>query len=148
MLAAMRRPYSVVSYVELVNRIHRAMPHASIGSDMITGFPGETDDDVDASCTVLSDLPLSHLHVFPYSDRPGTRATSLADKVDGVVIRERGRRVRAIGEQMVRRFRDSQTGTSRRALTVDDGWWAVTDNYVKVKLDAQRPRNEWVWVTL
>jgi threonylcarbamoyladenosine tRNA methylthiotransferase MtaB len=144
----MRRPYTAAAYVSLVDRIAHAMPHASIGSDIIVGFPGEHDDDVDEMERVLRDLPLSHLHVFPYSDRPGTDATALARKVDGVAIRERGRRIRAIGEEMARRFRQSQAGTSRRALTVDDGWSAVTDNYIKLRLDRQHRRNQWVVVDL
>jgi threonylcarbamoyladenosine tRNA methylthiotransferase MtaB len=147
-LSAMRRPYTAAAYVSLVQRIHRAMPHASIGSDLIVGFPGERDEDVADMEEMLDDLPLSHLHVFPYSDRPGTEATALASKVDGVSIRDRGRRIRAIGDRMSRRFRESQAGTSRRALTVDDGWSAVTDNYIKVRLPAQHARNEWVSVDL
>ena len=147
-LDAMRRPYTAAAYVALVGRIASDMPHASIGSDIIVGFPGETDDDVVEMERVLRDLPLSHLHVFPYSDRPGTDASALADKVGGVAIRERGRRIRAIGEELSRRFRDAQVGTSRRALTVDDGWSAVTDNYVKVRLNQQHVRNEWTVVDL
>ena len=69
-------------------------------------------------------------------------------KVDGAAIRERGREVRAIGHEMARRFRASQVGTTRRALTLDDGWSAVTDNFLKVRLEQQRARNEWVEVTL
>jgi threonylcarbamoyladenosine tRNA methylthiotransferase MtaB len=84
------------------------------------------------------------LHVFPYSDRPGTEASAMQGKVDGATIRERGRRVRAIGQEMASRFRRSQRGTVRRALTVDDGWSAVTDNYLKVKLEAGYPRNTWI----
>jgi threonylcarbamoyladenosine tRNA methylthiotransferase MtaB len=120
------------------------MPQASIGSDVIVGFPGETPAEFDQTVSLLGDLPLTHLHVFPYSDRPGTEASSLQDKVDGVTIRERGQRVRAIGSEMSSRFRRSHTGTVRRALTVDDGWSAVTDNYLKVRLDAQYPRNQWI----
>jgi threonylcarbamoyladenosine tRNA methylthiotransferase MtaB len=148
MLSAMRRPYTVSQYAGLVERIHRHMPHASIGSDIIVGFPGEDASDVDDMCRALAALPLTHLHVFPYSDRPGTEASRMTGKVDGVAIRERGRVVRAIGEQMTRRFRASQIGSTRRALTVDDGWSAVTDNYIKVRLGAQRARNEWVLVDL
>jgi threonylcarbamoyladenosine tRNA methylthiotransferase MtaB len=99
-------------------------------------------------CRMLGDLPLSHLHVFPYSDRPGTEACALPDKVDGAATRDRGRRLRTIGERMAQRFRDSQRGTSRRALIVDDGWSAVTDNYVKVRLEEQRRRNQWIVVDL
>ena len=144
MLRAMRRPYTAAYYAALVGRIVDAMPEASIGSDVIVGFPGETDDHFDESISVLHDLPLTHLHVFPYSDRPGTEASRLHPKVDGPLIRERSRRVREIGAEMSRRFRAAQAGTIRRALVVDDGWSAVTDNYVKVRLEQQAERNTWI----
>ena len=144
----MQRPYGAASYWRLIDRIHRTMPDASIGSDVIVGFPGERDRHFDEMQRMLEELPLSHLHVFPYSDRPGTAASACADKVDGAVIRARGAAVRAIGERMARRFRESQKGSTRRALVVDDGMSAVTDNYVKVRLDAARTRNEWIDVGL
>jgi threonylcarbamoyladenosine tRNA methylthiotransferase MtaB len=146
MLRAMRRPYTVAYYEELVGRIRMLLPDASIGSDIIVGFPGEQEGHVDAMLGVLERLPLTHLHVFPYSDRPGTAASTMQPKVDGRAIRERGRQVRAIGEQMTRRFRQSQAGATRRALTVDDGRSVVTDNYLKLHLEEQRLRNEWVTV--
>jgi threonylcarbamoyladenosine tRNA methylthiotransferase MtaB len=148
MLRAMRRPYTAAYYTALVGRIAALMPHASIGSDVIVGFPGETEAQFAESVTVLRDLPLSHLHVFPYSDRPGTEASALQPKGDGVLIRERGRQIRELGAAMTRRFRAAQAGTVRRALVVDDGWSAVTDNYLKVRLERQTPRNTWVDVTL
>jgi threonylcarbamoyladenosine tRNA methylthiotransferase MtaB len=148
MLRAMRRPYRVADYVRLVDDLHARIPHASIGSDIIVGFPGETDAQFGELCDVLERLPLTHLHVFPYSDRPGTDASTRVPKIDGAVIRARGRQVRAVGERMTRRFRAAQAGSVRRALVVDDGWSAVTDNYVKVRLDVQHPRNTWVPVTL
>ena len=124
------------------------MPHASIGSDIIVGFPGETATQFERSESLLHDLPLSHLHVFPYSDRPGTMASALPDKVDGATIRERGQRIRAIGQEMAARFRRSQAGTMRRALTVDTGLSAVTDNYLKVALTQPLPRNQWIDVRI
>jgi threonylcarbamoyladenosine tRNA methylthiotransferase MtaB len=148
MLQAMRRPYTVAYYRALAGHIAALMPHASIGSDVIVGFPGETDTHFAQSVAVLRDLPLSHLHVFPYSDRPGTAASAMRPKVDGVLIRERARQVRELGVEMTRRFRAAQAGTVRRALVVDDGWSAVTDNYLKVRLERQTPRNTWVDVTL
>jgi len=148
MLRAMRRPYTVAYFAALVGRITALMPHASIGSDVIVGFPGETDTQFAESITALRDLPLSHLHVFPYSDRPGTEASAMQPKVDGVLIRERARQIRELGAQMTRRFRAAQAGTVRRALVVDDGWSAVTDNYLKVRLECQAPRNTWVDVPL
>jgi len=148
MLRAMRRPYTAAYYSALIERIARRMPHASIGSDQIVGFPGETDAQFEESLAVLHTLRLSHLHVFPYSDRPGTEASAIYPKVDGLVIRERARRVREVGAEMARRFRSSLGGTVRRALVVDDGWSAVTDNYVKVRLERQAERNTWVEVPL
>jgi len=147
-LRVMRRPYSVSGYVELVERIASSMPHASIGTDLIVGFPGESELHFESTRTVLSRLPLSHVHVFPYSDRPGTAASARDDKVSGSIIRARGAILRDIGAQLSREFRQRQHGTSRRALTVDDGWSAVTDNYVKVRLPEQQARNEWTVVTL
>jgi threonylcarbamoyladenosine tRNA methylthiotransferase MtaB len=147
-LRRMQRPYTAAGYRRLVERIHDLMPHASIGSDVIVGFPGETAEEFHQTESLLRDAPLSHLHVFPYSDRPGTLATAMGNKVNGTAIRERGQRVRGLGHEMSLRFRRSQAGTSRRALTVDDGWSAVTDNYLKVRLGQQYPRNEWVDVRI
>lgn len=148
MLRAMRRPYTAAYYSDLVHRINGLMPHASIGSDLIVGFPGETEDAFEESLTRVTQLPLSHVHVFPYSDRPGTEASRLHPKVDGMTIRDRARRLREAGAGMTRRFRHAQHGTVRRALVVDDGWSAVTDNYLKVRLDEQRERNSWLEVEL
>jgi threonylcarbamoyladenosine tRNA methylthiotransferase MtaB len=143
-LRRMRRPYTADAYRQLVERIRTVMPHASIGSDVIVGFPGETANEFDQTESLLSDLPLTHLHVFPYSDRPGTDATAMDDKVNGAAIRERGQRLRAIGHEMAMRFRQWQLGTVRRALTVDDGLSAVTDNFLKVRLAEMVPRNQWI----
>jgi threonylcarbamoyladenosine tRNA methylthiotransferase MtaB len=143
-LRAMRRPYSVAYYRALIRRIHDLMPHASIGSDIIVGFPGEQPQHFEEMCHVLRDLPLSHLHVFPYSDRPGTAAEALRPKVDGRDVRERARQVREIGARMSAAFRARHRGRRRRALVVDDGWSAVTDNYLKVRLDEHHERNTWI----
>lgn len=148
MLRAMRRPYTAGYYQALVTRINSLMPHASIGSDLIVGFPGEGDACFEQSLSLVRDLPLSHLHVFPYSDRPGTEASAMHPKIDGTVIRDRARQLRDAGAALARRFRDAQQGRRRRALVVDDGWSAVTDNYVKVHLERQAERNTWVDVTL
>jgi threonylcarbamoyladenosine tRNA methylthiotransferase MtaB len=142
----MRRPYTAAYFCSLVNRIRHRLPAAAIGSDIIVGFPGETPGQFERMRRILEDLPLTHLHVFPYSDRPGTEASRLQPKVDGREIRERARSIRAIGEGMARKFRHSQVGRTVRALTVDDGQSVVTGNYLKLKLDERRQRNEWVRV--
>jgi threonylcarbamoyladenosine tRNA methylthiotransferase MtaB len=148
MLAAMRRPYTVEYYASLVDDIRALMPHASIGSDVIVGFPGETDGDLDELAAYLERSPLTHVHVFPYSDRPGTEATALAPKVPGAVIRERARHIRDVARRLTERFQASQVGTTHRALTLDDGSVAVTGNYLRVRIPRGRARNEWVRVRL
>ena len=147
-LAAMRRPYTIDYYASLVDDIRARIPNASIGSDIIVGFPGETDEDFEQLASYLERSPLTHIHAFPYSDRPGTAATAMTGKVNGVVVRERGRRIREIGRALTARFRDSQVGTTHRALTLEDGTLVVTGNYLKVRIPAGRSRNEWVQVTL
>jgi len=145
-LSAMRRPYTFEYYRSLVDDIRSAIPGASIGSDIIVGFPGESDDDFEAMLGYLESSPLTHLHVFPYSDRPGTPAAAMSDKVDGAVIRERARRVREAGHVLSSRFRVSQLGTVHRALTIEDGTLAVTGNYLKVRIPRGHGRNEWIEV--
>jgi threonylcarbamoyladenosine tRNA methylthiotransferase MtaB len=144
MLRAMGRPYTAASYESLILGIVERMPDACIGTDVIAGFPGETHAQADTLAKRLERLPLSYLHVFSYSDRPGTEASAMAGKIDGPTIRTRGARLRAIGEKLAGSFRASQVGTVRRALVVDDGTSVVTDNYLKLAIDQARTRNEWV----
>jgi threonylcarbamoyladenosine tRNA methylthiotransferase MtaB len=147
-LLAMRRPYTIEQYAALVDGIRARIPNASIGSDIIVGFPSETDADFEQLCGYLERSPLTHLHVFPYSDRPGTVASTMRDKVPGAVVRERGRRIRDIGQQLTTRFRESQAGTTHRALTLEGGAVAVTGNYLKVHIPPGRRRNEWIHVRI
>jgi threonylcarbamoyladenosine tRNA methylthiotransferase MtaB len=144
LLAAMRRPYTIEFYRDLVDRIRTLIPHASIGSDIIVGFPGETDSDFECLADYLEQSPLTHLHVFPYSDRPGTPAAALPNKVHGSIVRERANRLRSISQKLSSRFRQSQIGTVSRALTLDDGSVAVTGNYLKLRIPPGRVRNEWI----
>jgi threonylcarbamoyladenosine tRNA methylthiotransferase MtaB len=148
MLAAMRRPYTLAYYADLVDSIRARIPGASIGSDVIVGFPGETDEDVDELCGYLERSPLTHLHVFPYSDRPGTAASAMSGKIHGAAVRERAARVRAGGHRLTVKFRESQRGAIHRALTLEDGSLAVTGNYLKVRIPPGHARNEWVRVRI
>jgi threonylcarbamoyladenosine tRNA methylthiotransferase MtaB len=145
-LAAMRRPYTIEFYASLVDHVRARIPNVSLGTDIIVGFPGETDDDFDQLASYLERSPLTHVHVFPYSDRPGTEAAAMSRKVPGAIVRERGRRVREIGQRLTARFRASQVGTVHRALTLEDGSLVVTGNYLKLRVPAEHPRNEWVRV--
>jgi threonylcarbamoyladenosine tRNA methylthiotransferase MtaB len=148
MLEAMRRPYTIEYYRALVDAIRSRIPRASIGSDIIVGFPGETDDDFGELSSYLLSSPLTHVHVFPYSDRPGTRASTRRDKVPGAIVRERARVVRDIGQRLAASFRASQVGSVHRGLTLEDGSLVVTVNYLKVRIPPGRIRNEWVDVRI
>jgi threonylcarbamoyladenosine tRNA methylthiotransferase MtaB len=148
MLKAMRRPYSIEQYSATVSDIRARMPNAAVGSDVIVGFPGETDEDFEQLAAYLASSPLTHLHVFPYSDRPGTEASKLGGRVPGLLVRERARVVRNISRDLNRRFHDSQVGLTHRALTIEDGSLAVTGNYLKARIAPGRPRNEWVRIRL
>lgn len=148
MLAAMRRPYSAAQYAALACDVRRRLPDAAIGSDVIAGFPGESDADAEVLVEYLESSPLSHLHVFPYSDRPGTEAEAMPGKVHGSVVKARAERVRATSRRLAARFRASQIGRVRPALTLEDGRIAVTDNYLRVALPPGHARNEWIAVTI
>jgi threonylcarbamoyladenosine tRNA methylthiotransferase MtaB len=141
LLAAMRRPYSIEYFATLVEAIRARIPHASIGSDAIVGFPGETDEDFNRLDSYLESSPLTHVHVFPYSDRPGTVAASMTARVPGTVVRERGRRIRERSAQLAYAFREAQVGSVRQGLTIEDGTTVVTDNYLKLKIPAGFVRN-------
>lgn len=147
-LRAMRRPYTIERYAEIVDDIRARVPPAAIGTDVIVGFPGETDADFEALTTYLDTSPITHVHVFPYSDRPGTEASMMEGKIHGSVIKERGARIREISRTLQERFRASLRGTRRPALTIEDGSVAVTDNYIRVPAPPGYARNEWVDVTL
>ena len=148
MLVSMRRPYTLAYYRRLVDRIRSRISHASIGTDIIVGFPGETDADFTILETYLRESPLTHVHVFPYSDRPGTAATAMPDKVHGSIVRARATIVRAMGRELTRKFHLAQHGSVRPGLTIEDGSLVVTDNYLKVRIPPGHVRNEWVSVFL
>lgn len=148
MLRAMRRPYSSEYYATLVDDVRRRLPDAAIGTDVIVGFPGETDDDAELLAHFLAGAPVTHVHVFPYSDRPGTVAERLPGKVPGAVVKARAQRLREVSARLATTFRRSQVGRTRPALTIGDGHTAVTDNYFKVPVPGGRPRNTWVDVVI
>ena len=145
-LSAMGRPYTIAYYSDLVEHVRHRLPAASIGSDVIVGFPGETDSDFEELAAYLETSPLTHLHVFPYSDRPGTRAAAMGGAVAGPIVRQRAAAIRAISQRLAARFNQSQIGTIRPGLTLEDGTLVVTDNYMKLRVAAGRHRNEWVRV--
>jgi threonylcarbamoyladenosine tRNA methylthiotransferase MtaB len=141
LLELMRRPYPFARYRDLVEYIRGRLPHAAIGTDLIAGFPGESEGEAEASADATSRLPLSYLHVFPYSDRPGTEATAMTSKVTSAEGKRRAGRLREIGAGLATRFVRSQVGTVRPGLTLDDGTTVLTDNFLKVSIPPGLERN-------
>jgi threonylcarbamoyladenosine tRNA methylthiotransferase MtaB len=109
-LARMRRAYRRETFEELVEAIHGADPLFGIGADVIVGFPGEDEAAFEETYETLERTPVSFYHVFRYSDRPGTPAATMDDKVAGSVIADRSRRLRALGESKRRRFLEGHVG--------------------------------------
>jgi threonylcarbamoyladenosine tRNA methylthiotransferase MtaB len=136
LLHRMRRKYKSDLYRSRIERIKKRMPDCGIGVDVIVGFPGETDDHFLDTYHFLNELPVSYLHVFPYSERPNTTAR----KMQGVVpVKTRGERttqLRSLSEKKKRAFYESQLGNSRPVLfesELRNGMMqGYTDNYVRV----------------
>jgi threonylcarbamoyladenosine tRNA methylthiotransferase MtaB len=147
-LGSMRRPYSVGFYRALVGDIRARLPHASIGTDVIVGFPGESQEDAEVCEGTVAALPISYLHVFPYSDRSGTEAAGMTPKVHPAKIKARAARMRDIGARLSSRFVRSQVGTIRPGLTLDDGATVLTDNFLKVTVPPGLARNRRVRVRI
>jgi len=142
-LTRMRRGYTLSAFADLVDGVRRRLPDASIGTDLIVGFPGEAEEDIECLVTYLEGSPLTHAHVFPYSDRPGTAASVMEGKVEGQLISERAHRVRQTASVLTRRFHAAQVGRVHRSLTLDDGTVALTGNYLKVHIPPGCERNQW-----
>jgi threonylcarbamoyladenosine tRNA methylthiotransferase MtaB len=109
-LAAMRRPYRPADYARVVERLAAAAPGLCLGADVLTGFPGEREDDHRATLALVRASPLAYLHVFPFSPRPGTAAASLPDHVAPAVARARAAELAALSAERWAAFCDAQRG--------------------------------------
>ena len=141
-LARMTRPYTAAFFRERVEKIIDAMPAAAIGIDVLVGFPGEGDEEFAQTVSLLNDLPVAYLHIFPFSPRPGTPAADFADPVHPAVISERCRLLRQMGAAFRERFSRRQQGRTATVRIEDKRdrisglLKGVTDNYLTVLVDA------------
>lgn len=137
-LASMRRRYRTDLYKNRVEQIKALMPDACIGVDVITGFPGETEELFAETQQFLADLPVSYLHVFTYSERPDTTAVRIDDVVPVHVRRERTKLLRLLSHRKLKAFYADQTGRVHEVLfeaEEDRGMmYGFSRNYVRVKL--------------
>jgi threonylcarbamoyladenosine tRNA methylthiotransferase MtaB len=134
-----RHWYTASSYAEAVDDIVRGHAVFGLGADIIAGFPGETDDDHQATVALVRSLPFTYLHVFPYSARPGTSATRLAEQVDGAVVRGRAAELRSASETLAQAHRERRTGGTADVVVVrGDRREGLTEDYLQVDLDGPR----------
>jgi threonylcarbamoyladenosine tRNA methylthiotransferase MtaB len=155
-LAAMHRWYRVEHYARRVEHVREWLPDAAIGADVIAGFPGETEGDHQATLSLIERLPLTYLHVFSFSARPGTAAANLCGHVPESTISRRARELRALGEEKKAAFQCAQEGGAMRVLTLNGsgedaaGAWtrAVSGNYWDVRVPGAWPANQFVDVRI
>lgn len=140
-LRAMRRPYTFARYRALIERLAAAIPRLGLGTDLIVGFPGESDEDFARTSAAVEALPFSYLHVFGYSDRKGTEAAALPGRVGAPVIARRSRALRALGARKSLAFRRQLVGRVEDVLVlgtrdrVSGRLVGLTGNYVEVLVD-------------
>jgi threonylcarbamoyladenosine tRNA methylthiotransferase MtaB len=136
-LAMMRRRYKREVYESRVAKIKSVMPYACIGVDVITGFPGETDEDFKVTYDFINSLDVSYLHVFTYSERDNTLAAELKGKVPQKERNERTNMLRILSDKKKRAFYTSQIGRAENVLfesDIENGFmFGFSRNYVKVK---------------
>ncbi len=137
MLKSMRRKYLSDLYASRVNRIKEKMPHACIGVDVIVGFPGETDEEFEITYKFLTDLDISYLHVFTYSERPNTTAYKMPGKIRMGIRAERSKRLHILSDKKRHFFYEQNIGKSYQVLweaeNDNDTMYGFTENYIKVK---------------
>jgi len=151
-LAAMHRWYRAEHYARRAELVRELLPDAAIGADVIAGFPGETETDHRATLALVEQSPLTYLHVFSFSARPGTPAAEMPNHVAGVDIARRAKELRALGEKKKSAFLEAQAGRTLRVITLnrrgedEGGPWtrALTGNYLDVRVAGRWAANEFL----
>ncbi len=140
-LKLMRRPYTREDFIECVVALKKAQPNTIVGADIIVGFPGETDEDFNASKNLAESGLLDYLHVFSYSDRPGTEAEKMPDKINPKIIKKRNNLLVAVSRQVRKAAYLRQVGQTLGVIAENkkrDGnfFYAMADNFMRVKMPA------------
>ena len=143
-LSRMRRRYSASEYLDAARRIRDAVPDASLTTDVIAGFPGETGPDFEQTYALCERVGFAAMHVFPFSVRPGTSAAHYGDQVAEDVKRARTDALLALSQRLASDFRRGLVGSVRPVLweSRDDSsgrWTGLTDTYVRVSCRSERP---------
>ncbi len=130
-LELMERRYTVKDYISLVESILSKRPISNIGTDIILGFPTETEKDFEQTYRLLEELPLGYMHIFPYSERPKTKALKLKPKVDEGVKKERVKALKELDAQKRKTFYEKHKGMTLRAVVLSEGR-LLTENYIEL----------------
>ena len=138
-LRRMHRKYRPRHYADRIRKARALMPDCAVGADVMTGFPGETDEEFEESRAFIESLPFTYLHVFTYSERPGTPAAESAAQVPQHIRKQRTHILRDLAARKNLEFRRSMIGRTLSAVTLDNG--ALAGNYLKVKLANSREAN-------
>lgn len=135
-LALMRRRYTAERYRERIAKIRSLMPDTFLGVDVIVGFPGEGEEEFMQTYNLLKEVGASFLHIFPFSERPGTPAVAMPNKVQSRISTERVSRLEELSAELHREFCQRYIGTERKVLfesTDKNGMmYGYTDNYIRV----------------
>jgi threonylcarbamoyladenosine tRNA methylthiotransferase MtaB len=138
----MHRRYKTALYQARVHQIMEKMPQACIGVDVISGFPGETEELFQETFSFLHRLPIAYIHAFTYSERANTQATELGNSVPQAVREERTRMLQSLSEKKKRAFYEANTGKEYNILVeheVKNGFrFGFTENYIKVQIPAEK----------
>lgn len=141
-LDRMRRPYSPEQYAELVLDTKRLLPDAAIGADVLVGFPGETEKQFENTVKLIAELPMSYLHVFPFSPRPGTPAARYANQIPGREAKRRAQLLQELGRRKKRDFRNTFIGKRLDVLiqtrAESDPWEGLSGNYINVAVHSEQ----------
>jgi threonylcarbamoyladenosine tRNA methylthiotransferase MtaB len=151
-LRRMHRKYRPRHYADRIAKARALMPDCAVGADVMTGFPGETDGEFEESRAFIESLPFTYLHVFTYSERPGTPAAEAASQVPMEVRKRRTHVLRELSARKSREFRQAMIGRTLSAVTItssnDNGHAALSGNYLKIALTSPREPNQIVDVRI
>ena len=131
----MGRHYSVKEYDEAVSLIRSIIPEAAITTDVIVGFPGESDDEFEESYRFCKEMNFARIHVFTFSPRPGTQAAEMKEQVSSIAKKERSRKMLALAEESTGNFRKRFMGRTMLVLWEQKNkgvWSGLTGNYIRV----------------
>lgn len=142
-LRQMRRPYSAEYYAELVSGIRARVGDAAIGADVMVGFPGESDEEFSETYRLIENSPLTYLHVFPYSARPGTPAAEMPSPVPQHVARFRSKALRKLIAGKNEAFRRQMIGRDLQALVLTSGE-AISNNFIRIYPSQELLPNQWI----